>query len=507
MLQQEKQETEAESRLKPEVASGARSSENDAQLRASGVQFVAHDLLAGRPQADNESVSNTARELISLALPIAAAMLGEVALGLVDTKLVGGLGTSALGGVGVATTIMFLFYSLVFGLMRSVKVLTAHAVGRGQEEDGVAFAWSGSLIGFAVGCVVLVLCRDIGPALTFCGIDATVVPFARDFAAAVTLGAPAACALAALVQHRQAIGDSRTPMIVGLGGNVVNAFVAWCLIYGHFGFPALGVRGGGYSTAVVEVLELAVLAFLLVRHEKRRRASGGRATPLTFRRASREIAGIGVPTGLQFGTEMLAFTTFTAVIGGIGKPEIAAHQIAIAIIRVSFLPGIAISEAASVLVGRALGRRRIDEAEHTTRHALKVAVGFMALCGVAFAVLGGLISELFSSDPEVKAIARRLLFVAAIFQVLDAVNIVLRGSLRGAKDIRATAIIGIVAVWGCVPTSAYLLGKLAGLGAVGGWIGFIGETSIAATLLWMRWTKGAWRLRYAENTPENRIHA
>jgi MATE family multidrug resistance protein len=440
------------------------------------------------------------RELVQLAWPIAAAMLGETAIGLVDTKLVGGLGPGALGGVGIATTLMFLGYSVVFGIMRGVKVRTSHAIGEGRLLDGYVYARSGVLMGAVIGVAIMLACRDVSGVLRALGTDPTIVPFARDFLAAVTLGAPSTCALAALIQHRQAIGDSRTPMVIGIAGNVFNGVFAWSLIYGHLGLPALGVRGGGWATATTETLELAVMAVMLVRSERRARALAGvdeASRTLGFRRATRDVAELGIPTGLQFGAEMLAFTTMTAILGSIGKDEIASHQIALAVIRVSFLPGVAVSEAGSVLIGQALGRRRLDEADAVLKSALKIAVGFMAFCGLLFALGGGLLAEFFSKDPAVVTIARRLLFVAAIFQVLDAVGIVFRGALRAAKDVRVAAIIGIGAIWLCVPTGAYFLGKLYGLGAVGGWIGFVGETTVAAVLYYFRWTRGAWRTQYA----------
>jgi MATE family multidrug resistance protein len=460
------------------------------------------DALEGRPEAESGCFDRSvtpARELFQLAWPIAAAMLGETALGLVDTKLVGGLGPGALGGVGIATTVMFLGYSIVFGIMRGVKVRAAHAIGENRPLDGFVYARSGMLMGVVLGVAIMLACRDVSGVLRALGTDEAIVPFARDFLAAITLGAPSTCALAALIQHRQAIGDSRTPMVFGIAANVFNGVFAWSLIYGHFGLPALGVRGGGYATATAETLELAALAVMLVRSERRARELAGAdetSRTLTFRGAAREVAQLGVPTGLQFGAEMLAFTTMTAILGAIGKDAIASHQIALAVIRVSFLPGVAVAEAASVLVGQALGRRRLDDADLAVKNALKLAVTFMACCGVFFALGGGLVAEFFSKDPAVVTIARRLLLVAAIFQVLDAVSIVLRGALRGAKDVRVAAIIGIGAIWLCVPTGAYFLGKLCGLGALGGWIGFVGETTIGSILYWLRWTRGSWRKDY-----------
>ena len=108
----------------------------------------------------------TMPELVSLAWPIAAAMLGETALGLSDTKLVGALGASALGGVGIATILLFLGYAIIFGLMRGVKVRTAYAVGEGRPADAVRYAEAGALLGAAGGVVVWVVSRDVHPCCT-----------------------------------------------------------------------------------------------------------------------------------------------------------------------------------------------------------------------------------------------------------------------------------------------------------------------------------------------------
>ena len=151
------------------------------------------------------------------------------------------------------------------------------------------------------------------------------------------------------------------------------------------------------------------------------------------------------------------------------------------------------SEATSVLVGRARGRGSDDEANDSVKSGLWLAVGFMAICGLVFASAGGALARFFTSDALVVALAKRLLVVAALFQVLDAVSIVLRGALRGVQDARAVAVIGVLVIWLFLPPSAYVLGKLCGLGAVGGWLGFVGETALGAILLGLRWSRGGWR--------------
>ncbi len=205
------------------------------------------------------------RELWALAWPIAAAMGGETVMGLVDTKLVGGLGPAALGGVGVALTIAWLGYMTIFGLMRGVKVCVAHAVGEGRPHLAWRYTQAGVLLAFVSGVAFMLCTRDAGPLLRWIGIDASLVQPASVFLSAYTLGAPASSVLSAMVQHRQAVGDSRTPMVVGLAGNAINAALGWALIYGHLGLPALGVRGGG----------------------ARHRIHGGGSKPSPWRRCSR----------------------------------------------------------------------------------------------------------------------------------------------------------------------------------------------------------------------------
>jgi MATE family multidrug resistance protein len=440
--------------------------------------------------------ADTMRELVALAWPIMTAMAGETVMGLVDTKLVGGLGPAALGGVGVAMTFVFLGYMVVFGFMRGVKVCVAHAVGEGGAHRSARYAQAGVALGFVAGAAFGLCTRDLGPVFRVIGIEPALVPYARSFLAAYTFGAPGSAVVSALVQHRQGTGDARTPMFAGLSGNVVNALLGWALIYGHAGLPALGVRGAAYATATSEWLEAVVLLGLLVRDTRRQGTWARARAELSLSRALREVTVLGLPTGVQFGSEMLAFATFTALLGSMGAEQIAAHQIALATIRVSFLPGAAVGEAASVLVGQALGRRSLPEADRATRAALTVAVAFMAFWGLVFAVAGGAIVGFFTDAPTVAHVARTLLWIAAGFQVLDATNLVLRGALRGAKDVRVPALIGVAVVWACVPTAAFLLGRLAGWGSAGGWLGFLAETAAGSVLLARRWRRGAWRLSY-----------
>ncbi|MFO0593485.1 MAG: MATE family efflux transporter [Polyangiaceae bacterium] len=439
------------------------------------------------------------KELFQLAWPITVAMLGESAMGLVDTKLVGGLGANALAGVGMATVLFYLGFALANGTLRGVKVRTAFLVGEGRTAETPMLAGAGVTIGLTLGLVMFVLGRNIVPALHVLGVSEETLPFARDFMAARTYGAVFGFTLAALNQYRQGLGDTRTPMLVGLFGNVVNAGLAYSLIHGHLGLPALGVKGAGYGTAIAEALEVAVMLAVILRDRRRSQANvaAGARRSVSLREALRDVLQLGVPTGLHFGFEMLAFTTFTALLASLGAAELAAHHVALNTIRASFLPGVAVAEATSILVARALGARKLRDADRSANAALLLGVSFMTCCGALFAVFGRDIAAAFANDAAVVAIAGRLLLVAAVFQTLDAANMILRGALRGAKDVRYVAVIGTTVAWLCIPGSALVFGRWCSLGALGGWLGFILETTIASALLFRRWKRGPFRAAYA----------
>jgi len=428
------------------------------------------------------------RRLISVAWPIALAMLGQASMGLVDVALVAGFGASALAGVGVAIVFAHLFFACVFGLMRAVKVLTARAVGAGRD-DASRFALAGAALGVVIGLGVLLFCRALPAVLGVLGVDATAVPFAEDFLSARSWGAPLLCAMSALVQYRQGLGDSRLPMVVGLGANAINAGLSYVLASGHLGLPALGVAGVGYGTVVAEGFALSILAIVVARDVRR----AGRPRGRSMLRAIREIGRVGVPTGLQFGFEMLAFAVLVAVLAGVGAKQLAAHHVALNLVRFAILPAFAVAEAGCVLVGQALGRQHIGRADRYARVGVWLAAAVAALVGIGMIGAGAAITGALSDDPEVGRLVRRLLWLAALFLALDAVYLVHRANLRAAEDVRWPGLVGAALAWICIPGAALVLGRWAELGAVGAWLGFLAESALGAALLARRWGKSPFR--------------
>jgi MATE family multidrug resistance protein len=202
---------------------------------------------------------------------------------------------------------------------------------------------------------------------------------------------------------------------------------------------------------------------------------------------------IGVPTGVQFSLEVGAFALLAALIARMGTAEMAGHQIALQVIHFSFLPGLGLSEAASVLVGQAVGAGRLDLVLRVARSALAMTSVYTGLCTALLVAFAPTIAAGFSEGPVVQTVATRLLWIAAVFQVLDGANVVARGVLRGAGDVRVPAAIGVATSWLATPPLAWVLGMGLGWGAAGGWLGLTLEIGLASWLLWRRLLGGAWQ--------------
>lgn len=422
---------------------------------------------------------NPMRALLRLAWPIAVSTVSYSVMTLVDTFFVGHLGGDALAGVGLAGMIAFCLIMFGLGLLRALKVLISQSIGAGRPDEVAAVRAAGLWFAAGLGLLAVVMGAGISALLETVWHD-TLHDLASAHLRIRSFAAPAVLLANALRESRQAEGDSQSPMWAALGANLVNVALNWVFV-GTLGF---GVEGSAWATLIAHVLEVAFLVFVQRR--------GG----LSLRTSRKELAAlwrIGVPTGVQFLLEMGSFALLTFILSSLGSVEMAAHQIAIQVIHFSFLPALAVSEAASVLVGNAVGANEDRLVNVVTRHTLIIAGGYTFVCGLVFGIFRVEIASVFTSDPDVIRTGARLLVVAAFFQAFDAANIVFRCVLRATGDVRVPAIVGVCCAWLLTPPTAWVLGVWFGWGALGGWIGISGEIVLAAAILGYRFLKGDWK--------------
>jgi MATE family multidrug resistance protein len=420
------------------------------------------------------------KELVRLAWPMTVSMLSYSVMTLVDTLLLGHVGRAELAGVGLAGMSSFVLLCFSFGLLQGAKVLVSQAIGANRPEEGRAYL--GAALSFAI--VIGVLTVGVGQiAALFIGHLASTEAAgeaARTYMRLRILGAPLVLAYAALREVRQAEGDSRTPMVATVAANVVNTSLAVFFIF----VLKKGVAGAACATLVAHAVE----AGMMVPSQHARGWGFSR-----MRRAHVvELMRVGIATGLQFALEVGAFATLTMMISLFSEVEMASHQIALQVIHFSFLPVLAVAEAAAVLSGQAVGADRFELVNRISRLALKVCAVYAMLSTITYVLAAGAIAGQFTTDSAVIARATTLLHIAAVFQLIDAANIIARSTLRGVGDVRFSAVVGVITSWLCTPTLTWILGKHYGFGAAGGWIGLCLEIFVTVTILWWRLERRGW---------------
>ncbi len=432
------------------------------------------------------------RELLRLGWPITVSFLSFGVMTLVDTLFVSTIGTSALAGVGLAGTATFVLYCFSFGLLRGTKVLVSQAIGAERRDELGAHLGAALGVALVMGVVTAIVGHFVAHLLPYLGASEQAGREAQAYLGIRTLGAPIVLSFVALREYRYGESDMRSPMIAGVLGNIANiALNGWLVLVLHW-----GVRGSAIATLLGHSIELVVVALAQSRH----------GFPIGAARL-RHVAAlwkIGAPTGVQFLLEMGSFALLTAIVSSMGETQMAAHQIALQVIHFSFLPTVAIAEAASVLAGQAVGANRDDLVMRVAKAGLLAVTLYTGLWTLLLAFAGPLLVSGFDAEPEVASAALLLLYVASTFQLADGAATIARGVLRGTGDVRVPARLGVICAWVCTPPSAYVLGRVMGLGALGGWIGLSVEIIVLAALCWWRLVRGDWRTFAARSRSELR---
>ncbi len=282
-------------------------------------------------------------------------------------------------------------------------------------------------------------------------------------------------------------GDSRTPMVVTAIANVINVGLAYGMIYGHFGLPAMGAVGSAWATFIARALALVLLVGVLWRG-RNGVSIGGRGGWLPDVGVARDVLRIGVPAALEQILVSSAFFALTILVAHLGTATLAAQRISMNALSLSFLPGIGFGIAATALVGQSVGARRIHEGAAATRVATNWALIWMSVMGLALILFAEPIMRLFSDEAAVITAGVVGLQVVALAQPFWAVMFVQSGGLRGTGNTRWPLVVGGGGIWLSVIVS-YVLLETVGGGLISVWAGFLIVAPFIAALHWWRFRR------------------
>ncbi len=433
------------------------------------------------------------RALLLLAGPIAASQIGQQLIGVVDTAVVGRLGTVAIGAVGLGNALFSAIAVIGVGIMLGLDPLIAQAVGASELTRARRVLWQGVWLSLLITIPLTVTALVVALVLPHVGIGPTTVRQTTAYLVARLAGLWPVLLTVGLRCYLQARGITRPLVLSVVAANVLNLGASWALVFGdaglssfglpHLGIPALGVIGAGWASTGSSVLVTLVLVGSIPRPHA---GEGERASRRLDRALLGRAARLGAPVGLQLLAEVGVFALVTVIAGHLGARALAAHQVALTLASFTFQVPFAVGAATSVRVGQAIGREDAPGTRLAGLVGLTAGGSFMLLTAAAFLLVPGPLARLLTDQRDVIAAAVPLLGVAAAFQLADGLQAVGGGALRGAGDTRAAMFANLVGHYAVgLPLGAALCFGL-GWGVAGLWWGLSAGLVAVAVLLTAR---------------------
>lgn len=444
------------------------------------------------PSAIRPSLGHELRTLLRLAGPVIIGEIGWMSMGVVDTLMVGPLGPEAIGATGLGSGLFLAIGIFGMGLLLGLDTLVSQSFGARRLDECHRWLFHGLTLALVMTAPLMLVVWACIEGLAGFGLHPTVLPLAQSYLTAVNYGMLPLLMYAACRRYLQGMGVVTPVTFALVSANLVNAGVNWVLIYGHFGFPALGVAGSAWATTLSRAYMVVFLFGAIAWHTRRQRTGLWSVSRVIELSRLRRLVALGFPAASQITLEVGGFAAATALAAKLAPAALAAHQIALNIAALTFMVPLGMSSAGAVLVGQAVGRRDGEGAARDGWLAISVIVLFMSLTATVFLVVPRFLVSLFTRDAAVIATGVTLLAVAAVFQLFDGLQATCTGVLRGVGDTRRPMIANLVGHWFIgLPVGWWVCFHL-GWGVVGLWMGLsTGLILVGVTLLgvWMRTTR------------------
>ncbi len=437
------------------------------------------------------------KRTLALAGPIIVGQVSQMLMSVTDSLMIGHVGKVPLAASAFAGSIWGLFFIVGVGLTIPVTVMVSQAHGKNDAAAVTRWMRHGLVLGLAAGVIGAGLMLALGLQLHRFGQPAEVLALINPYYALIAISLVPTLAFQVKRQFAESLDHPVAPMLIMLGGVLLNVGLNWVFIYGHLGVPALGLTGAGVATLISRVA--GVVAILVwIGREAGLRCYWPRQwmRGYTAERFAR-LLKLGVPIAFSLLFEAGAFGAAAVMMGWLGATQLAAHQIAISCAAFTFMFPLGLSMAVSMRVGRAVGEGRTAALRPIGFGAQAMSGLVMAGFAVLFALAGELLAAAFVTEREVIVLAARLLVIAAVFQLADGGQVVAAAALRGLEDVKVPTAITAFAYWGLALPLAYGLGVAGGRGATGIWTGLAVGLIVAALALNARFAR---RTRLLPNT-------
>jgi multidrug resistance protein, MATE family len=431
------------------------------------------------------------RPTFRLAFPLVLAELGWMSMAIVDTMMVGRLPKSAIA-MGVVSLGSNLFTTLALfggGLLMGLDTLVSQAFGAGEREDCHRSLVNSVYLSIALTPLLAGPVWLLPSLLSSMHVDATVLGLAVSYTKALVAGLFPLLLYFAVRRCLQAMNMVKPVAFALITANIVNAVGDWILIYGKFGFRAMGAIGSGWSTSISRLYMASVLVGYLFWYDHRHRTQLLKTPVEPDLRRIRRLITLGFPAAMQFTLESGVFALVTALIARLGAVPLASHQIALNTVAFTYMVPLGIASAAAVRVGQAIGRKHPHAAGEAGGTAIFLGAAFMTLAGVALIAFPRGIARAYTPDSSIVRSTVILLAAGAAFQLFDGIQTVATGALRGLGDTRTPMLCHLTAYWIIgLPLGSWLCFRR-GWGAFGLWSGLSLALILIGIVLLLVWQR------------------
>jgi MATE family, multidrug efflux pump len=428
------------------------------------------------------------RPMLRLAAPLVLAEIGWVFMSIVDTIMLGRLPNSAVA-IGASSLGSNLFYTLsIFGtgLFLGLDTLVSQAFGRGDLAAANRSLINAVYLNLMLAPVLMALGWLWPPLLRHLGVQNQIMQAVVPFLNALNWGMLPLLSYSVLRRYLQAVHLVKPVTFALVSANLVNVLFNWIFIFGHWGSPAFGIVGSGWSTCLARIYMALVLLGALLYYDRKHCFGLLTASRKLEFKLMADLLALGLPAASQILLEIGVFSAVAALCAKLGPIPLAGHQIALTMAALAYMVPLGISSAAAVRVGHEIGRGNFSSARNAGWAAILLGATFMSCAAAIFVAVPRQVARIFSADPMVIRMGAALLVIAAAFELFDGLQTVATGALRGVGDTRIPMLATLVAYWLIGLPVGWILCFRFGWGAQGLWAGLcLALILIGIFLLWV----------------------
>ncbi len=425
-----------------------------------------------------------------LSAPIILGELTQMALGIIDSIMVGKISYQHLAAAALVNSVMNIPFVLGFGMTMSVSQTVSMANGRRDSLKVSHYLYNGCCL-CAVAAIIIAIVLNFSRNILFhLGQDPYVAALGVPYLQIMGWSIIPMMLFIGIKQFTDGLERTRTAMMLSIAALPINIFLNWLLVYGNWGFPRMELTGAGLGTLITRVLILLIFIVVLFVHPFFSRYIAVRKNQWNLKWSTiKELLHIGVPSSLQAAMESGAFAVSGIIIGTLGAIQLAAHQIALSCASVAFMVSWGLAQGGSIRVSNAWGRNNWKDIEAIGKSTLISGTCYGALGVLVFVVFRNILPLSFNDNAAVLGLASVLMLYAAVFQVSDATQAIAVGLLRGVKDVKVPTMYIAIAYWVVGIPVGCLMAFTFKMGAAGMWIGFVSGLTFTSLSLNNRFFK------------------